>query len=222
MSHGKDDFDFGDFSLDDQNDSALDLDNFDTSDDESDDFDGLSNTELADKKATKKVSFIAIICGVVLIVAVFLLVGFINKLSNKPKENTNKDNTSISEQVNQNNKSEQSNNGQVNYPSTQNQNQSNKQDWITFSSADGLTFSDEYVDSTFSVTSIKHYVKVVDGDNLMVKTVLTGALSGFTGTYEIEVPFSKGSLLSVGKSFAVSVQIGTNSSGKTVIGEIKV
>lgn len=236
MSHGTNDFDFDDFSLDDSNDSDIDFgnnfnsdDSFGESSDESDDFDGLSNTELADKKETRKVSFIAIICGIVLIAVAFLLVGFITKLSNKPKENLNDTNNNVNEHISQSNDNTQSqsgqseqNNNQINYQNTQNQNQSNNQDWISFSSADGVTFSEDYVDSTFSVTSIKHYVKVVDSDNLMVKTVLTGALSGFTGTYEIEVPFSKGSLLSVGKSFNVSVQVGTNSSGKTIVGEIKV
>ena len=76
--------------------------------------------------------------------------------------------------------------------------------------------------STFSVTAIKHYVKVIDNsNNIELKTVLYGALAGFTGTYELEIPYSKGSKLNIGDYFTVSVQIGSMPNGKTIIGDIK-
>ena len=97
----------------------------------------------------------------------------------------------------------------------------NSNGWINFTSADGLSFNDEYMKSEFTVTAINHYVKVVDSENnLEIKTVLTGSLSGFIGTYELEVPYYKGSRLSTGNHFNVKVQVG-KSNGKMVVGDIQ-
>lgn len=108
-----------------------------------------------------------------------------------------------------------------NTQNTTQQNQSTRSNWSSFSTADGMTFFDEYVSSVFTVTSITHYTKVIEGENnLMVKTVLTGALNGFNGAYELEIPYSKGCLLSVGNHFDVEVQVGSYGD-KVVIGEIR-
>lgn len=92
--------------------------------------------------------------------------------------------------------------------------------WTKFDNADGLTFNEEYISAVFTVTGVKHYLNVVDNEkNLMVKTVITGSLSGFIGAYEMDIPYSKGCRLSIGNTFDVEVQVG-NSNGKTVVGEI--
>lgn len=97
----------------------------------------------------------------------------------------------------------------------------NSNGWIAFGKEDAIAFNEETLASTFTVTDIKHYAKVVDGENnLMVKTVLTGSLSGFIGTYELEIPYEKGCLLSVGNYFNVDVNVG-EFNGKRVVGEIK-
>ena len=50
--------------------------------------------------------------------------------------------------------------------------------------------------------------------------MLTGALAGFAGTYELEVPYHLGSQIDAGLSFDVSVLMGTTADGKSVVGEI--
>lgn len=152
------------------------------------------------KSAILKQAIIIAIIGIIIMTLTFGIVKWLTGSKNEPRENV------------------------VNPPSqTDNIPQNNAQtnSWSQFSAADNLTFNENYVDSVFTVTSINHYVKVVDSEkNLMVKTVLTGTLSGFVGTYEIEVPYSKGSLLSIENYFNVEVQIG-NFNGKKVVGEIR-
>ena len=109
---------------------------------------------------------------------------------------------------------------QPNNPQTQVSNQSNN-GWNKFSSADNLVFYEDRMAAEFTITAINHYVKVVDSENnLSVKTVLTGSISGFIGTYELEVPYYKGCQLSVGNHFKVQVQVG-ESNGKLVVGDIQ-
>ena len=68
---------------------------------------------------------------------------------------------------------------------------------------------------------INPYLVLVDGNsNIEVKSVLTGALAGFAGTYELEVPYHLGSQIDTGLSFDVSVLMGTTADGKSVVGEI--
>lgn len=69
------------------------------------------------------------------------------------------------------------------------------------------------IDSTFTVTSVKHFVKVLGEEGLVMKTVATGSLSGFGGTYSIEVPYRD---LKVGDKFDLPVKVGEYK-GKTII-----
>ena len=92
--------------------------------------------------------------------------------------------------------------------------------WKSFESSKDIEFNKEYVSSIFTVISTSNYVKLANDEReIMVKTVVTGSLSGFTGTYEIEVPYSKGSQLLAGNTFDVEVQIGKYGE-KIVVGEI--
>ena len=92
--------------------------------------------------------------------------------------------------------------------------------WTNITDAKGLRFNDTYVSAVFTITGINHYAKVVDAaNNLEIKSVLTGNISGYQGTYEVEVPYSKGIQLSTGMVFNVKVQVG-EFNGKVVIGEI--
>ena len=196
--------------------SALDF------DEEDDGFEDLGGGNLEDKKATRKVAMVAIVCGVLLIVLIFAIVNFVNGISDRKSNSSvvNNQTTQVeSSKPSKNNKDKDNQNTPV-QPNTQTNNQSSS-GWLEFESAEGLIIDNKYMDSTFSVTSIKHYVKVIDSVNIEIKTVLNGALAGFTGTYEMEVPYSKGSKLSIGDSFIVQVQIGSTSDGKNVIGEIK-
>jgi hypothetical protein len=97
----------------------------------------------------------------------------------------------------------------------------NKSDnWIETEMLDDVTFQSEYIDIQFYVTDINHYVKEVEGsNNIVLKSTLTGSLSGYPGTYTLDIPYDKGIRLSVGTSFDVQVQVG-ECQGRTVIGEI--
>lgn len=162
-----------------------------------------------DKSAVIKTALTVIIAGVVILLLVF---GFMRIFggNKQPKNQANEpSNNTVQQPTND---------------STQNNNQS-----TTSSSADGwqafgktsITFNEEYSKLTFTITGIKHLAKRVDSNgNLEVKTVLTGSLSGYGGTYELEVPYSTGYRLEEGKYFSVEVQVG-NFDGKSVIGEIK-
>lgn len=155
-----------------------------------------------DKMAVIKTAGVVIIIGaiiVLLVISVMRLFGGKgkDKPSNTPSQNT--------QQI--------ENNRPVSNSTTSN-------GWTEFAATDEITFSKVFVDQVFTITDIKHIAKVVDGDNnLEVKTVLIGSISGYTGTYELEVPYSLGCLLKKQNHFGVKVQVG-EFNGKSVIGEI--
>lgn len=93
--------------------------------------------------------------------------------------------------------------------------------WTDITNSENVNFNDEYVEMTFTVTSIQHKARTVDNNNnLVVKTKILGSISGLSGTYELDIPYNKGVKLVVGNSFTVHVQLGTFND-KTVVGEIK-
>lgn len=92
--------------------------------------------------------------------------------------------------------------------------------WSRFTPDNKLAFEAELVESIFSVVEVRNYVKVTEtGNNLKVKSVVTGNLTGFTGTYELELGLDKGMLLLPGNSFRVNVQVGSYN-GRKVVGKI--
>ena len=95
--------------------------------------------------------------------------------------------------------------------------------WIEFSGAsEEIYFSENPIETTFTVTKVRSYVKVTSVNNdIMLKTVATGSLSGYNGTYEVELPYNKGSLLQPGAVLKVSIQVGEYG-GSSVVGEIVV
>lgn len=98
---------------------------------------------------------------------------------------------------------------------------SNLGGWREFNGENSIEFSETLVNSIFTVTGIKHYVQSVDiYGNIAVKSILTGTLSGYVGTYELEIPYSKGSRLVLGSSFDVKVEVG-EFDGRIVVGEIR-
>lgn len=107
-------------------------------------------------------------------------------------------------------------NNEVNQPSTN----SYSDGWISIDKTE-IDFSEEYVSAKFLITGIEHVARVVDeGNNLEIKTILTGSISGYTGTYKLDIPYYLGCQLVTEKSFDVQVQVG-KFNGKTVIGNIK-
>lgn len=170
------------------------------------DEDGVSQSNTND---VKKIAIKAIICGVLLIVIVFGVMNLITRFTGDKSENTPSSNVSTVEPNNTGNNQ----NNIVSKPG--------KSDWVQFNSGNEITFKDDYISSTFTVTSYSHYLKVVDSNsNLQVKTILVGALAGYQGTYELEVPYNIGKNVEVGMSFDVSLRIGETKDGNSVVGEI--
>lgn len=162
---------------------------------------------------TKKSAIVAIVVGVI---AVSIILVVATKAGRKHVEKQN--NSSSNSQVMSTNNAQPSDSGQtVRYVSDE-----LDLDWIEITDHESVEFEDEYKEFQFTITDIKHYARAVDSqNNLVVKTVLTGAISGLTGSYTIEVPYEKGVLLSTDSdSFTVYVKVGTYN-GKRVVGDIK-
>jgi len=85
----------------------------------------------------------------------------------------------------------------------------------------GTDLGNIWVDSTFTITELKHYAAVTNGQNdKQVKSVAKGNISGLVGTYEVELPTWQALKLSVGTSFKVSYQLKEQGSYR-IIGQIK-
>lgn len=220
----KDDFDFEDYKL--ESDSSDDG-SFESNDDS--DIQNFNTNTKSNVKATNK-SIIAIVIIAVVFVAVILFsLKLFQKLSIKNEAPDIEATPTVTENI-QNNEVENTPEttikpenvekpAVVNNSNNDSSNQNNG--WSEFESDDSVTFNKGYLDLTFTVTDIKHYVKHTGNDMVETKTVLTGALSGFSGAYEIDIPYIKGILINIGDCFNVQVKIGETNSSKKVIGEIK-
>lgn len=164
------------------------------------------------KKSVTKTALIAIAIGVVGLIVVLCIAGAVGK--SKENENTSVQNNTNSSQVNINNNT--NNNNVV----VENNTTNTESSWVIISNTENVDFNTEYKNLTFLITGIEHYAKRVDAKgDLMLKTTLTGSLSGLSGVYTLDVPYNKGVKLSVGDEFTVQVLIGSYS-GKSVVGDI--
>ena len=59
----------------------------------------------------------------------------------------------------------------------------------------------------FTVTDIKHYSKQSKLSELELKSVVKGSISGLSGTYEIDIPYTNGIGLKVGDVFSIEYRI---------------
>lgn len=178
-------------------------------------------------KSTKKTALIAIGLGVGGLILVLIIASLLNNAVKNKKSDTQVESQVIAENSNVNvDNIMQENNQYVEQPSTNTQTTVTNvvQDefvWSTITDSEQVTFNNEYTDMVFTVTGIEHRARAVDANNnLLVKTTLTGSVSGLSGTYQLDVPYNKGIKLVVGNSFNVHVQLGSYN-GKTVVGEIK-
>lgn len=64
-----------------------------------------------------------------------------------------------------------------------------------------------YVNTVFTVTSMQHQARV-NCNEIEIRTIVTGSISGFTGTYEIIIPYNKGAKLKVADTFDICVYTG--------------
>lgn len=230
---------FDDFGIDDfMNTDGQDLDDYDDGSDSIDVF-NTGNNQGGNPKEVKKTAIVAIICGVLLIAVVFgvmtLLKSVRDKADNEQLQNEQtgqveqiEQNTDVNQQPTQDvqigvdpNSDRKPNTSQGNTNISSGGYVASQPEWVEFQESSDISFNSEYIDSTFTVTSVRHYLKVVDGSsNIEVKSVLAGALAGYGGTYELEVPYSLAIQIDPGLQFNVLVQIGATTDGKSVVGEI--
>lgn len=207
------DFEFGDESSEEEeSESGFDLDHLGSDDDEesSSNYTGNSN------KLSKKTAIAVIGVGIGAFLIICIIASFISGLGNK---SSNRGTESSSNNTN----NQQVTNVTPSQPNTSYSapvsNTNNSNGWTEFNSASEIIFQEGYKELVFTVTEIHHYVKTEGSNALSIKTTLTGSLSGMSGTYELDIPYDKGSKLSVGTEFTVNVQLGEYN-GRTVIGEV--
>lgn len=93
--------------------------------------------------------------------------------------------------------------------------------WVEVSNSENIEFKKELVSAKFTVTNIKHLARAVDtNNNLVIETRILGGISGLSGTYELYVPYDRGSKLNIGDVFDIKYQLGSYN-GKTVVGDIQ-
>lgn len=92
-------------------------------------------------------------------------------------------------------------------------------DW-TVIEADKTINLDSEVTAVFTVTGIKHLAKQT-GVETAVKSVATGSISGLSGTYDIELPYSLARFVTVGNTLKLKYKIG-QINGQSVVSDLKV
>lgn len=196
--------DFDDFDLSSGFDDPAGQDIENQSDSELGDFASEASEGLTQDKADFKRTALTIIAiGVILLLLVLSFMRMFGGGKKKPADTPVNNNQTVV-------------NNEVNQPSTN----SYSDGWISIDKTE-IDFSEEYVSAKFLITGIEHVARVVDeGNNLEIKTILTGSISGYTGTYKLDIPYYLGCQLVTEKSFDVQVQVG-KFNGKTVIGNIK-
>lgn len=196
--------DFDDFDLSSGFDDPADQDIENQSDSELGAFASEASEGLTQDKADFKRTALTIIAiGVILLLLVLSFMRMFGGGKKKPADTPVNNNQTVV-------------NNEVTQPSAN----SYSDGWISIDKTE-IDFSEEYVSAKFLITGIEHVARVVDeGNNLEIKTILTGSISGYTGTYKLDIPYYLGCQLVTEKSFDVQVQVG-KFNGKTVIGNIK-
>ena len=219
--------DGNDFGNLDFNDSSSSFDSFDTdggsSSTSDSDFSGAfednSQQDNENKNNVKKQAIITAVVGLIGILLVIFIATKISSCSKKNNSNNKKPAVEATDRDGQDVNDIMSDN-KVERPTSSTITDLSSNSWISIDKNQSVVFNTDYKELMFTVTSINHLAKKVDiTGNLVVKTQLTGGISGLTGSYILDVPYSKGIKLVVGDSFTVKVQLGTYR-GKTVVGEI--
>lgn len=90
--------------------------------------------------------------------------------------------------------------------------------WTEIDPDTGLKFS-EPIPGDFTPTNVRHYVKTTTTGEMEIKSIVTGSISGLTGTYELEIPYSQGCLLKRGQYFSITYRI-SEINGQQIISDI--
>lgn len=151
---------------------------------------------------TKKTAIIAIVVGVIGILLVIMIATKLNDMAKKPSTDKSTDSQKSTQQATVTNANDIIGGGPSNtqQQSSQNQvkpviNDGYEFNWKEITGDEDITYADDvYSEKVFSVSEVKHYARSVDINNsrLVTKTVIIGSISGLSGTYTIEIPYSKG------------------------------
>lgn len=185
----------------------------------------------ADKKMKMKTALFAVGTGIVIIVAVFIIGAKLKGHKKSALDNINtiqsqqgaqsQQGTQQIQQETQPQQGTQQNNSQSNDNSNNGGyvNQIREGTWVQFDGNADLKLSEE-ISSEFTVTNVTQYAMIVDaGADKQVKTLLTGSISGLVGTYQLEVPFSKGTNLKAGSVFTIKYKL-AQCDGYSVVSDI--
>ena len=90
--------------------------------------------------------------------------------------------------------------------------------WTEIDPDKNIRFSDP-ISADFTPTNVRHYIKTTTTGEIEVKSIVTGSISGLTGTYELEITYSQGCLLERGQYFSITYRIG-EMNGQQIISDI--
>lgn len=205
---------FGDDEADDDSEFGLDFDGEQPSQGESE-LSGFDDTEPesprppVDKKRTLIIGGIGL--GIILIV--FIIAGFIKANKDKPPKDETVYETNTVVNVSPAD-------SQVKTVENPVQQQVQYNDGWTVIEPDKSIDLDSEVSGVFTVTKIKHMARS-NGVETEVKTVASGSISGLTGTYDLELPYSLARFLTVGNTLKLKYKIG-QINGSSIISDFKV
>lgn len=186
---------------------------------------GFVSDDEADRKNTVVQCIKLIGCGIGVLIIILIIVAVANRIKSRGQmaQQTGQSVQQVEQVQTPVNETQASDTVQSTPEQSQPVQGSEDAGWIEFNGAsEEIYFSETPIETTFTVTKVRNYVKVTSVNNdIMLKTVATGSLSGYNGTYEVELPYNKGSLLQPGAVLKVSIQVGEYG-GSSVVGEIVV
>ena len=91
--------------------------------------------------------------------------------------------------------------------------------WTVIDADKNVDLSSE-VSGVFTVTAVKHMARS-NGSETEVKTIVSGSISGLTGKYELELPYSLARFLTVGNTLKLKYKIG-QINGNSIISDLKI
>ena len=166
-----------------------------------------------DKKRTLIIGGIGL--GIILIV--FIIAGFIKANKDKPPKDETVYETNTVVNVSPTDSQVKTVENPVQQPVQQ---QVQYNDGWTVIEPDKSIDLDSEVTGVFTVTKIKHMARS-NGVETEVKTVASGSISGLTGTYDLELPYSLARFLTVGNTLKLKYKIG-QINGSSIISDFKV
>lgn len=223
------DFDFDDDIFGDVEDDDSDSFSFGNDIDDDDDDDSIEGLDMSDEpikkpsnsqrieenkvKDFKKTALMLLGIGLLLLALAFVGIRVVSSVKNssgsvQTTQGNMNQNSGVSQNVN--------NNNVITSPQTT----SSQTLWQEIS-VSGLSLGDTWVESTFTITDLRHYGMVSNTNNdKQIKSVVKGNISGLVGTYEMELPTYKAMKLSVGTSFKITYQL-QEQNGYKIIGDIQ-